>query len=96
MKPKQLLFDSFIIVDMKKNDKKFGGGCASNVGIKRADPRHHQHDWYNMDVFTYNISLQGRFLPQNPYFDRSFYTLFNHDLLVLNVSNNHRRTIDKL
>ena len=57
---------------MKKNDKKFGGGCASNVGIKRADPRHHQHDWYNMDVFTYNISLQGRFLPPNPNFDRSF------------------------
>jgi hypothetical protein len=48
---KQLLFDSFIMVSMK-NDKKFGGGCASML-VSRARPprlRHHQHDCYEMDV----------------------------------------------
>jgi hypothetical protein len=53
-KLKQLLLDSFIMVDMK-NDKKFGGGCASMLAsCARPPPRlrhHHQHDCYKVDVF---------------------------------------------
>ena len=51
-KVKQLLFDSFIMVGIK-NDKKFGGGCASMLASRARllRLRHHQHDCYKMDVF---------------------------------------------